>query len=328
MNLPNLKEARKRTKEKVLIKTNEYIIKENLKDLGLGKKYYVKTYGCQMNEHDTENIKAILEDMSFEELEEKLKSMNDSGVQPEDFSLTGEQFRMELIEKLSEVKVVTSWGEEIGRYFYVDYDTELSEVYCYDYEDWKLYGFSYSVDNDAITIDFNTKKRKKISIVDFEGEDNQCIYEYLYNQYDSVITSKHQSEFEAERNDYESKYSELETKFNSAEDKISTLNNELDELREFKLNVEKNEKAEAIKNVMSKFSDLEGYELFEALKAECENYSLEELEEKCFAIRGRKNTKTTFSTNKPQTPKIPAGGATVNTEEDPYGGIVNKYKKN
>ena len=120
----------------------------------------------------------------------------------------------------------------------------------------------------------------------------------------------------------------METKFNSAEDKISTLNNELDELREFKLNVEKNEKAEAIKNVMSKFSDLEGYELFEALKAECENYSLEELEEKCFAIRGRKNTKTTFSTNKPQTPKIPAGGATVNTEEDPYGGIVNKYKKN
>ncbi len=67
MNLPNLKEARKRTKEKVLIKTNEYIVKENLKELGLGKKYYVKTYGCQMNEHDTENIKAILEDMSFEE---------------------------------------------------------------------------------------------------------------------------------------------------------------------------------------------------------------------------------------------------------------------
>ena len=29
MNLPNLKEARKRTKEKVLIKTNEYIVKEN-----------------------------------------------------------------------------------------------------------------------------------------------------------------------------------------------------------------------------------------------------------------------------------------------------------
>lgn len=64
---PNLLEAKKRTSKEVLVKTNEYIIKENLKHLGDNKKYYVKTYGCQMNEHDTENIKAILEDMSFEE---------------------------------------------------------------------------------------------------------------------------------------------------------------------------------------------------------------------------------------------------------------------
>lgn len=67
MNLPNLLEAKKRSNEKVLTKTNAYIIENNLKKLGLGKKYYVKTYGCQMNEHDTENIKAILEDMSFSE---------------------------------------------------------------------------------------------------------------------------------------------------------------------------------------------------------------------------------------------------------------------
>ncbi len=67
MNLPDLKEARKRTNKDVVIKTNEYIVKENLKELGLGKKYYIKTYGCQMNVHDSENIKAILEDMAFEE---------------------------------------------------------------------------------------------------------------------------------------------------------------------------------------------------------------------------------------------------------------------
>ena len=65
MQKPDLLKAKLRTKEKV--ETKEYILKENLKKLGLNKKYYIKTYGCQMNEHDSENIKAILEDMSFTE---------------------------------------------------------------------------------------------------------------------------------------------------------------------------------------------------------------------------------------------------------------------
>ncbi len=66
--LPNLKEAKVRTKNKVDIKN--YEINPKYKKLGLNKKYYIKTYGCQMNEHDTENIKAILEQMEFIETEE------------------------------------------------------------------------------------------------------------------------------------------------------------------------------------------------------------------------------------------------------------------
>ena len=69
MNTPDLKEARRRTNNKVSIKENEYKVTDKQKKIGLNKKYYIKTYGCQMNEHDSENISAILNDMNFTKTE-------------------------------------------------------------------------------------------------------------------------------------------------------------------------------------------------------------------------------------------------------------------
>lgn len=62
---PNYKEAKKRTKEDIKVLRNEYKIPDEVKNLGENKKYFIKTYGCQMNEHDSEVISAILEDMKF-----------------------------------------------------------------------------------------------------------------------------------------------------------------------------------------------------------------------------------------------------------------------
>lgn len=72
MQLPNYKEAKLRNKENVV--REEYEFDDNLSKLGLGKTYYVKTYGCQMNEHDSENIKAMLEELGFKEEEEYEKA--------------------------------------------------------------------------------------------------------------------------------------------------------------------------------------------------------------------------------------------------------------
>ena len=69
MNTPDLKEARRRTNNKVSIKDNEYKVTDKQRKIGLNKKYYIKTYGCQMNEHDSENISAILNDMNFTKTE-------------------------------------------------------------------------------------------------------------------------------------------------------------------------------------------------------------------------------------------------------------------
>ncbi len=63
MNIPNLKEAKKRTNKTVESKNYE----KKYQNIVENKKYFLKTYGCQMNEHDSENMKAILEEMGFTE---------------------------------------------------------------------------------------------------------------------------------------------------------------------------------------------------------------------------------------------------------------------
>ncbi len=66
MNLPNMLDAKLRTKNKVKY---EYVdVLES--DIFKGKKYYIRTYGCQMNVHDSEEIKALLQCVGYEEVDD------------------------------------------------------------------------------------------------------------------------------------------------------------------------------------------------------------------------------------------------------------------
>ena len=71
---PSYIQAKRRTKEEVKVLTDEYIMTNELKQLGLGKKYHIITYGCQGNVRDSETISAILEDMSFEYIDDMEKA--------------------------------------------------------------------------------------------------------------------------------------------------------------------------------------------------------------------------------------------------------------
>lgn len=64
--LPNLKKAQLRTKQEVVTYHQSFEIQENIKTIGLGKKYYLRTYGCQANERDGESIAGILEELQFQ----------------------------------------------------------------------------------------------------------------------------------------------------------------------------------------------------------------------------------------------------------------------
>ncbi|MDC3416324.1 tRNA (N6-isopentenyl adenosine(37)-C2)-methylthiotransferase MiaB [Aquibacillus salsiterrae] len=62
---PNLKKARKRLKKTADVHY-DFGIPEEMNTLGKGKKFLIRTYGCQMNEHDTEIMAGILTNMGYE----------------------------------------------------------------------------------------------------------------------------------------------------------------------------------------------------------------------------------------------------------------------
>lgn len=63
--LPNYLAAQKRTKDGSTIERSLFHIDEEAKNLGVGRKYFLRTYGCQANERDGQTIRGILEEMGY-----------------------------------------------------------------------------------------------------------------------------------------------------------------------------------------------------------------------------------------------------------------------
>ena len=66
MNIPNLVVAADR--KKVLVREEK--LEMDIKPIYKGKKYFLRTYGCQMNVHDSEEIKYYLESLGYEAVDE------------------------------------------------------------------------------------------------------------------------------------------------------------------------------------------------------------------------------------------------------------------
>ncbi|MGV2620131.1 UNVERIFIED_CONTAM: tRNA (N6-isopentenyl adenosine(37)-C2)-methylthiotransferase MiaB [Halobacillus marinus] len=62
---PNMRDAQRRKRKDTDV-LYDFHIPEGMMEAGKGKKYLIRTYGCQMNEHDTEVMAGILEAMGYE----------------------------------------------------------------------------------------------------------------------------------------------------------------------------------------------------------------------------------------------------------------------
>lgn len=250
-----------------------------------------------------ENISFSIEELSLEEIESKIK---------EHFALLASQKEEEIINALRVKKFTDRWGDECTKYSYVDHND--NEVFAYDRQDnWNLYGFTYSMSEDSVVIDFTTKKRKKFEIVDFiEGETMFSLFpqeavdyaikdgiKEIEENFTSVSTEL--ETLKSQITEYENKFTELET-IQSELDIIKTENENLTsentQLKEFKQNIEfkieiENKRVEMEGLIEDFESVLTGNEEFEQIKediTEDEKLNIMEyntMETKLYAIVGK-----------------------------------------
>lgn len=272
------------------------------------------------NAMSTEELKAMLE-QKFAQANDGNGGEPDNGGDTDDgagasdndesesFALAG-QLRESICDALCAEKMDTVWGEEC-RYWYVDHDDEKGEVYAYDGKDWNLYGFAYAKNGDNVVIDFDSKKRMKFAIVEFDEGEQPSFAASLF----TLMSEK-----------YEANDKAWGEKFATSEQKVA-------ELQKFKDDTEAaNESAKfeaECEGVFSQFSDLEGNEMFAKLRNEHDGMSIEQLEEKCFAIRGRAQTGkfAVQSSATQKAPKLPVIKHDVEDKpnSDPYGGVFQQY---
>ena len=98
---------------------------------------------------------------------------------------------------------------------------------------------------------------------------------------------------------------------------------EVEDLRAFKQTVDDANAQSEREEVFSAFHELDGDEAFEALRNDCAKFSKEQLEDKCYAILGRKNAKFSVKSNVQRSVKLPVGN--TNTATGPYGGLFSEY---
>jgi hypothetical protein len=258
-----------------------------------------------------------LDDFTIEELKEKFEQMKkspeqDTEEEKREFNLS-RVMEQEIRNILQKEMVQTGWGEDI-HYWFVDYDADLMEVYATDICDGLLYGFAYTLDGDSVIIDWASKKRKKFAIVDFD--EAEVPEEEPVNMFVSVCGKFEEALYE-QNSAWEAKYKELE----SEEEGVCE---ELFQLREFKARMEDCKKRAEQEEIFAQFADLADDEPFMELKKNASEYATDVLEEKCYALRGRKQS-LKFSVQEQKSPKLMVERSFSDEDGEPYGGIFKKF---
>ena len=164
----------------------------------------------------------------------------------------------------------------------------------------------------------------------FEAEQEEVVEDVENNEekVEEETTIDYSVEFES----LQAKYSELETSKNELNIKYEALMEEVCELREYKATKEKEYREAKERELFARFETLKDEERFVKLVENKANYSLEELEEKCYAIKGmlaeaKESKKSKKVENTPVIDKVYSANLEYNTIGK-YDAFIKKYSRN
>ncbi|HFD2033446.1 TPA: hypothetical protein ACF2DD_002023 [Clostridium perfringens] len=215
------------------------------------------------------------------------------------FSLSHEDIRCKLYNKLWEVE------DADGDWYFIHKTTNEYFIYM-NYDSDVVYKQNYIVEGDEIS---------------FSGERTKMYYTLVDEETYNSISHKTYSQLEVELGKSSVELSELKSKFEKLEKENS-------DLKEFELNIKKEKAKAEIDSVVAKFTSLNELDYAE-LREKAYNLTItkEELEEKLFALVGRKNF--SVNSNQEQT-RFSSLALQVNSSNEstcPYQGLEEYFTK-
>lgn len=247
---------------------------------------------------------------SEEEFEAKLQEVTSTN-----FSLTSEQLNLEFRNQLrTKFTEKDDYGYKYKSYDYYYVDHQDGEVFAQSNVDGnRIVGFKYSFKGDVPVVDFESKKVKKIVYSDIDNGDTvQPMFSVqesvdlqlelkgkeVEKQFSETIKEK-DLQIESVNNQFESTKTEFEstkTELQEVQTKFETLVNEIEPLRQFKANSDKDAHEVIMTELFTKFSQLEEEEVSD-LKEKMFELTVEDAEKELTYRLGKKvaEGKFTFS---------------------------------
>jgi hypothetical protein len=290
-----------------------------------------------------ETIDFSVEDMTVEEIEEKMKTFSAKDEEakvekpatdfeeettevvdetPEtEFAMSANTLRQEVYKALSTRKVIlkSSWDNEpyeTNEFYMIDIKDSYAIV---EGNDWNVYGIPFTVKGDFVELDFDGK-------VEFVSEWRQKVGEET-SEFATIHTSRF-AEFENSMKERIEKFNETIATLQSEKDSVTaeftSLKETVSELSEYKNAKEEAEKKVLVDSLFESYSSLDGVAEYEEIKTMRDTLSVDEMETKIALCYARKNVNFTTSGKLPEKVKVKI--QTSDEDDDrPYGGIMEKY---